>query len=180
MKRYVESTWIIISLPPLDAEKSNEWKPVQKMGFAWVKDISYMQWVISGIKHLSIWVSPTQFQKLSNNFKIEFPANRTKNLISPESEWFTESVPNFWNEKFAQGKKFCRFLIPEFNLSISLKIFDLVKLRLIISRLCDFRSNVQIPPKVEMWAASQMCCIHIWTVKLDLYSSFKHQQRTTT
>ena len=50
------------------------------MGFAWVKDISYMQWVISGIKHLSIWVSPTQFQKLSNNFKIEFPGNWTKTL----------------------------------------------------------------------------------------------------
>ena len=60
----------------------------------------YTQLVILGIKHPRMWVPSTQFQKLSKNFKIEFPGNWTKILISPESEWFTESVPNFWNRSW--------------------------------------------------------------------------------
>ena len=53
----------------------------------------------------------THFQKFVENFKIEFPGNGTKTLISPEWKWFTGSVPIFRNNKIANGKKFCRFLI---------------------------------------------------------------------
>ena len=35
------------------------------------------------------------FQKFAENFKIKFPGNMTKNLVSPESAGFTESVPIF-------------------------------------------------------------------------------------
>ena len=55
----------------------------------------YTHWVILGTKHPRIWVLPTQFQKFTQNFKIEFPRNWTKSLISPESALFTESVAIF-------------------------------------------------------------------------------------
>ena len=69
-------------------------------------------WVISRMKNPRIWVPPAQFQNLSKNFKIEFPGNWSRTLISPESAWFTKSFPvflkNHWHKK----------VIPEFNLPI--------------------------------------------------------------
>ena len=78
------------------------------------------RWVTLRSKHPRIWVQPTQFQNLSEIFKIDFPGNRMKILISPESVCFTEPVPNFWYRKIAHIKKLCPFLIPEFNLRINL------------------------------------------------------------
>ena len=46
----------------------------------------------------------------------------TTNLLNQ----FTESVLIFWNDKIAHGKKFCRFLIPEFNLPIHVLIFTTI------------------------------------------------------
>ena len=39
----------------------------------------------NGLKHLRISMPPKQCQNLSETFKIEFPGNWTKTLISPES-----------------------------------------------------------------------------------------------
>ena len=61
--------------------------------------------VIFRTKHPSISAPPTHFQKYVENFKIKFPGNWTKTLISPESPWFTESLPIFWNKKNAHPKK---------------------------------------------------------------------------
>ena len=46
---------------------------------------SYTHWEILEMKHPRIWVPPTHFEKFVKNFKIEFPGNWTKILISPES-----------------------------------------------------------------------------------------------
>ena len=79
---------------------------------------SHITWVILRMKHPRIWMPPTQFQKLSKNFKIEFPGRWTKIFISPESAWFTELFSDFQNIKIGHKKKLYRFLFPEFNLSI--------------------------------------------------------------
>ena len=76
----------------------------------------FTQWVILGMKHSRIWVPPTQFQKSSKNFKIEFQGNWTKTLISPESAWLTDLVPIFWKEKTPTQK-----IIPIFNSGIQPK-----------------------------------------------------------
>ena len=55
----------------------------------------------------------TQIQKLSKNFKIEFPGNWRKTLISPESAWLTELFPIFWKEKKPTQK-----IIPIFHSGI--------------------------------------------------------------
>ena len=115
-------------------------------------------WVIFRIKHPRILVPPTQFQKMSKNFKIEFPRNRTKILLSPESAWFTELVQIFWNKK---SLKLQDFFIPEFNLDMEemedLKIQNeelkdrLKKNESIICELEERLSKVEvngvIPPK---------------------------------
>ena len=75
--------------------------------------IRYTHWVSLGMKNPRIWVPPTQIQNWSKNFKIGFPGNWTKILISQESAQFTESVSSFW-KKIAHINKLCRF--PEFNL----------------------------------------------------------------
>ena len=46
----------------------------------------YFIYKIRGIHLISC--QPTQFQNLSEVFKIEFPGNWTKNCISPKSAWF--------------------------------------------------------------------------------------------
>ena len=58
-----------------------------------VKRFTHM--VILGTKHPRIWVPPTQFQNFNQNSKIEFPENKTKIFICPESERFTELFPDF-------------------------------------------------------------------------------------
>ena len=45
----------------------------------------YTHWVIFRIKRPRILMQPTQFQNLSEIFKIEYPGNWTKILVSPES-----------------------------------------------------------------------------------------------
>ena len=74
--------------------------------------------VILGVNYPRIWMPPTQFQKFHKYFKIHFPGNCIKILISPESGCFTDSFPTFENKKIAYRKKLWRFLIPEFNLVI--------------------------------------------------------------
>ena len=81
--------------------------------------IRHAHWVILKTKRPRIWTQPTQFQNLSEISKNEFPGNWTKTWISTESAWFTDSFPIFENKKIAHGKKFWRFLIPEFNLNIN-------------------------------------------------------------
>ena len=68
--------------------------------------------VILRMNHPRIWVPPTPIQKLSINFKIEFPESRTKILISSESAWLTESDPFFRNRKKRLRKKVMKILIP--------------------------------------------------------------------
>ena len=96
--------------------------------------------MIMGMKNPRIWSPPTQFQKLSKNFKIKFPGNWTKTLISPESARLTEVVPTFWKENNAHTKKIFRFLIPEFSLYIE-------KLRadwLIIANGTAYEDNIKV------------------------------------
>ena len=78
----------------------------------------YNHWVIFSLKHPRIWVSPTQFRKLSKNLKIRLPGNWTKILITPESAWLIELFSVFWNQKIVDTKKLFRFLISEFSLEI--------------------------------------------------------------
>ena len=47
--------------------------------------IRLKHWAIFRMLHPHIWAPPTHFQKMMANFKIDFPGNQTKILISPES-----------------------------------------------------------------------------------------------
>ena len=80
----------------------------------------YTHWAILRGKHPRISASPNQFlkseQKFQNWFPREFPGNRVRIVISPESTWFTESVQSFWNRKMAHIQNLCSFLYTEFNL----------------------------------------------------------------
>ena len=104
-------------------ENSYEWKTDQKLpgsklrGFREIEEvplISLMKMTsvirnthltILEMKRLRRWVPPTQFKKLSKNFKIEFPGNSTKILISRGSTWFTESVLILLKWKLSHRKK---------------------------------------------------------------------------
>ena len=77
---------------------------------------NYITWVILRTKQPRIWVTPTRFQRISKNFKIEFSGHWTKICISSGSAWFTESFQDFSNIKICHIKKLYEF--PEFNLAI--------------------------------------------------------------
>ena len=51
--------------------------------------------MILRIQNLRISTQPTQFRNLSEISKIDYPGNRMKFLIPPESVCLTESVPRF-------------------------------------------------------------------------------------
>ena len=70
---------------------------------------SWTLWVTLRIKRPRIWTQPTQFQILSEIFKSEFPGNWIKLFISPESAWFTESVPIIGNKKTPLQKSYIDF-----------------------------------------------------------------------
>ena len=94
------------------------------------------------MKFPRIWTKPTQFQNLSEIFKIGFPGNWSKSLISSESAWFTDWFSTFENKKIAYRKKFWRFLLPEFNLLI----------RTIVR---SFRSTYHKPLKIASFSVSR-------------------------
>ena len=119
--------------------------------------IRFTHWVIFRLKHLRIWVPPTQFQKFKENFLIGFPGNWTKILVPPESAWFTESFPIFWNKKIAHTKKLSRFPISEFNLCITYHSEAQIVVFLEISRSGRHRTTImdwKIPPD-RAWPVSR-------------------------
>ena len=133
-------------------------------------------------KHPRIRAAPTQFLNFGKIFKIEFPGNWTKILISSESAWFSESFLIFWIKKIAHRKKLSLFLIPEFNLYIRHLLWFICMTHSVIflvtcgldSQLpCDVRANgVSLYSTGSfLWGHSRLWMIFKMNFKITLSSN---------
>ena len=132
------------------------------------------QWVILTIKHPRIWPQPTQFQNLSEIFKIEFPGNWKKSLISPESTWFTDSFPTFRNKKIDHRKKLYRFLIPEFNLEIGVSTRKLGRIK--VDMNVAYRGLDMLCPAAKSYFHCRSCSTLPNRIVTDIISVIFHKK----